>query len=149
MAVVYVVVGAFGFALVFPVLGASRLAVRVAWTLLALVVVLLYSRWFVIVAATVAERAGLQRVFARSSDLTAGHRPQLAALVAVYGAALVGSLLVIDVFVPDAAADREVAITALLAVGAVLRTAIGAAAFHYLKQQKEAASPEQLREVFD
>jgi hypothetical protein len=163
MAIVCVVAAAVGIGLLLPALGAAEgsggdLVLVGLFAVWVIVVVMLYSRWFVAMPALVVERPGVFGALRRSTLLTKGRRQQLAALLVIVAAMLVGGSLVVELaldvrasrwFVdPRASSAMAAAGLVLWVLIAVLRASFAAAAYHHLRQDAEGASPEHLDEIF-
>jgi hypothetical protein len=155
MVLIYVVVAAVVIALALP-LGRDRLVasweLRVGFaSVIATIITALYSRWFVVVPAIVLERPGITGALARSGELTAGHRLRIAAVLATIGMAHVALFLAIG-FGADGDWDQwwiRPSYVAMFAGFGLVRAAMSAAAYHLIRTETEAQSPEQLAKVFD
>jgi hypothetical protein len=161
MAVACLVSGALGIGLFLPAFAADDrggYAMLVVFAVWVAIVVMLYSRWFVAIPAIVVERIGVFAALRRSTQLTAGKRREIAAMLVVLAAMFVGGSLVVEliwrvrrsVWFFDESASRAVAAAGLVlwTMIAVLRASFAAAAYHHLRQDAEGASPEKLDEIF-
>lgn len=155
MVLIYVVVAAVVIALALP-LGRDRLEayweLQVAYAaVIATIITALYSRWFVVIPAIVLERPGITGALARSGELTAGHRLRIAAVLATVATAHLGLFLAIGLGA-DGDWDRwwiRPSYVAMFAGFGVIRAAMSAAAYHLIRTETEAQSPEQLARIFD
>jgi len=114
----------------------------------------LYSRWFVVIPAIVHEDPGAAGALSHSSDLTRGHRLAIVAILLLGTAAYVGSLAALVMVGLDGDWDAlevgwaTVAGDALGVVFALYRMTMSATAYHCIRAEKQAASPEELARVF-
>jgi hypothetical protein len=161
MAVACLVSGALGIGLFLPALAAGDrggYAMLLVFGVWLAIVLMLYSRWFVAMPAVVVERIGVFAALRRSTQLTAGRRREIAAILVVLAAMFVGGSLVVELclrvrwsvwfFDERAAPGVAAAGLVLWTMIAVLRASFAAAAFHHLRQDAEGASPEKLDEIF-
>lgn len=142
--------------------GGPALAAVILPTYVAILLVL-YARWYVVIPASVVERPGILRAFARSATLTAGRRWSLAAVVVISYAVEVGVIVVCWlVLLPDfdsaepahRAATRAALPTFMVTqvVASILfasvRAVLSATAYVQLRRDKDGVDPAQLAEVF-
>jgi hypothetical protein len=141
---------AISFAFLLPALSTSNdvagESMGVIWLL---VMIILYSRWFVAIPAAVVERRYPLAALSRSHELTRGHRGAMAGLILLVGASYV-ALLVGVAWIP-ADGDRWFGPLGLLVwiAFAAVRACLSAAAFAQLRRDTEGAAPEELAEVFE
>ena len=136
-----------------PVVGeAPALLVILCLAGVATVIVLLYSRWFVVIPAVVLERPGLVGALSRSGAMTRGRRAQIVAVLVLVGVAHAAAFVTIAYLHREQRIDDpwiRVAYLGLFALFGPLRAALSATAYHHLRTEREAGSPEQLAKVFD
>jgi hypothetical protein len=162
MLIIYLVVIAVSLALTIPMQGGVRDGVAELAGVLGIayliVLVALYTRWFVAIPAVVMERPGLAGALTRSGELTAGKRPQLAGVLVATFFLMFGLLFGIGAVIgasgfeigPDDATPWGATITLVVFIlFNTLRAAMSAVAYQLIRAQTEAQSPEQLAKVFD
>lgn len=113
------------------------------------IITVLYSRWFVVIPAAVIERPGIRGALSRSGELTEGRRLRLAAVVLTIGVVFWGPVLAITYWGRDSSGWPTVAYLCLYAFFGLLRAAMSAAAYHIIRTETEAQSPEHLAKIFD
>jgi hypothetical protein len=164
MFLVYLVVFALAFAVGIPVGAAAALdrtgVISAVFSIAMLVmVVAVYSRWFVAIPAVVIERPGVAGALTRSSDLTEGRRWRICALIVFTNVLFVGLLMAVNgaAFTRDGAWYYDAALRPWLAtlniavfiLFAVLRASLSAAAYYHIRTETEAQSPDQLAKIFE
>jgi hypothetical protein len=119
--------------------------------------VMLFSRWFVAMPALVVEKTGAMDSLARSGELTAGRRWRLAAVILLLHFATFGVLIGVtiafgreteDGFVLEESGWGTALFLVIWTVYFVLRAVLATAAHHHLRREHEAATPEELARVF-
>ena len=150
-----------GLRLFLPVIGLNlvvSIGAGVAAILLVVPGIMLLLRWLVAIPARVVEGPGTGRALSRSTELTAGYRWKLFALLLIY-AVLVAVITIVSITVSGGflrmaqlqAAFDPVALT-MQVLSAVILTAISTAgvatAYTELRRIKEGAMPDQLASVF-
>jgi hypothetical protein len=157
---IYLVTFAIAFGMILPIGGAASVDPTAAMPVMLLIgfvfcLVLLYAHWFVALGAAVTERAGPLAALRRSGELTRGRRLQLGAIVVFVGGLWLLVTLVADWLIGGGEPIRgrgalRTGVSMGLWVGfAVLRAAISATAYCMIRRDVEAASPEELRRIFD
>jgi hypothetical protein len=156
---IYLVSFAIAVGMIIPIEGSAQLDPTAALPLallagFAFCLVMLYAHWFVALCVAVAERAGPVAALRRSGELTRGRRLQLGAIVVFLGGLWLVVTLAVDRLLGGGAPLRGDALRAgsamALWVGfAVLRAVISAVAYCSIRRDVEAASPAELRRIFE
>jgi hypothetical protein len=158
MFLVYLVSFALVIALGLPVLAGGDLETMAVIVLfyvtgLSAVLLALYSRWFVVIPAIVMERPGVVGALSRSGDLTGSRRLRITGVIVVVSTGYVAALFGLVLLAPDAVRrDAPWVIAtgvALFALFGLVRAVMAASAYHLIRAETEAHSPEQLAKIFD
>jgi hypothetical protein len=115
----------------------------------------LLARWFVVTEVAVLERRGLVGTFRHASELTAGRRLAIFGLFVVYALALLGALALVQLAItgevsahPRTVSDELMKVAMAIVVGSI-GSVTSAAAYYYLRQDKEGTTAAELARVFE